>query len=169
MGFLDNLFISEEKESTGEKRLVDCVDKITNSDFGLFANIMDDLGAYINKVGNNEEPSRMMAYAYARRVAAAGLCAQGIWGQEEYDYTYNFFLSIQQNVAQQLGQLNYESTIKFQEDAAEQASELIMSYDSRFTREITMKIATVITEDASKAKSTGEFFNIDEIVDIFRK
>ena len=46
---------------------------------------MDDLGEYTKKAEFNDSKMRQMAYAYARRTAAAGLCAQGVWGQEEFD------------------------------------------------------------------------------------
>ena len=101
MGFLDSLFTSETNDTfKTEKKLVDCVDKVEDSEYGLFVNIMNDLGSYIDKVGEDEDKLRMMAYAYARRFAAAGLCAQGAWDREAFDYTYNLFKSFQINTGQ---------------------------------------------------------------------
>lgn len=158
MGLLDSLFTSSKKENKEDKKLLDCVKKIENSEYGIFVNIMNDLGNYIEEVGKEENPLRLMAYAYARRITAACLCAQGIWGQEEYDYTYNLFLSFQQTTGQ---------TIEFQEDAAAQASELIISYDSRFNKDILMKITSVMTEDASRAITNNKSFSVDDLLELF--
>ncbi len=168
MGLLDSLFSSQTKKSN-EKKLVDCVEKIDDSDYGVFVNVMNDLGSYVDKVGNNDTNMRKMAYAYARRAAAAGLCAQGIWGQEEFDYIYTFFQSLQQNTANEMQQSKYEDTIKFQEEAAAQAIELIESYDTRLTKDLQMLITAMMMDDASKAKNTGADFSVDEIIEMFQK
>ncbi len=109
MGLLDSLFQSKTT-SSDNKRLVHCVEKIDDNDYGVFVNIMNDLGSYVERVGSKEDKLRQMAYAYARRMAAAGLCAQGIWGQEEFDYTYNLFKTFQLSTGQ---------TVEFQEKASE--------------------------------------------------
>lgn len=157
MGFLDSLFSSEAK-SSNEKRLVDCVKKIDDSDIGVFANVMNDLGSYVDKVGNNDTNIRKMAYAYARRIAAAGLCAQGVWGQEEYDYTLTLFHSFQQTT---------EHSVEFQEKAAAQAAEYIQSYDSRLNKKLLMSLVVVASSDASKAKTNGKFFSVDKLIEMF--
>jgi len=166
MGFLDNLFTS--KTNNNEKRLVDCVEKIENSEYGVFVNIMNDLGKYIEKIGENDSQMSKMAYAYARRMAAAGLCAQGIWGQEEFNYTNTVFQSFQQSTAYNMNQLEYQDTIKFQEEAAEQATELIQSYDSRFDKKTLMTMTTVMMRDASRAKNSGKIFTINDLLVFFK-
>lgn len=158
MNFLDSLFTSETK-SSNEKKLIDCVEKIDDSNFGVFTNIMNDLGSYVDKVGNNDTNMRKMGYAYARKMAAAGLCAQGIWGQEEFDYTCTLFKSFQ---------LSTEHTVEFQENAAAQAIELIKSYDPRLTKELQVAITSVMMQDASIAKNYGKIFTVDEIIEIFK-
>ncbi len=159
MGLLDSLFQSKTT-SSDNKRLVHCVEKIDDNDYGVFVNIMNDLGSYVERVGSKEDKLRQMAYAYARRMAAAGLCAQGIWGQEEFDYTYNLFKTFQLSTGQ---------TVEFQEKASEQAIELIESYDSRLTQEIQAVITSMIMQDASRAKNIGKIFSVDELLDIIRK
>lgn len=156
MGFLDNLFSSGTK-SLNEKRLIECVDKIDKQD-SVFVNVMNDLGSYVERVGDNDTNMRKMAYAYARRIAAAGLCAQGIWGQEEYDYILTLFHSFQQMT---------EHSVEFQEKAAAQAVEYIQSYDMRLNRHILMSIVTLMSQDASRAKNNGKVFSVDEIIKMF--
>ena len=159
MGFLDNLFIAETK-NTNEKKLVDVVEKIDSGENGLFVSAMNDLGSYIDKVGETDSNMRKMAYAYARRTAAAGLCAQGIWGQEEFDYTYNIFKSFQQMT---------EQTVEFQELAGAQALEFIASYDPHFKKELQHAIVAMMMQDASKAKNLGIIYTIDQLLDILKK
>lgn len=159
MRFLDSLFSSETK-SSNEKRLVDCVAKTDDSDIGVFANIMNDLGSYVEKVRNNDTNMRKMAYAYARRIAAAGLCAQGVWGQKEYDYTLTLFHSMQQVT---------EHSVEFQEKAAAQATEYIQSYDSRLDKQLLMVLVVIASEDASTVQKLGKNLSVDEIIKKLKK
>lgn len=157
MGFLDKLFKANNGSSDDNTRLVHCIDKLDKQE-NIFVNVMNDLGTYIERVGNNETNLRKMAYAYARRIAAAGLCAQGTWGQDEYDYTFKLFQSFQQLT---------EHSVEFQEKAAEQAVELIQSYDARFNKKILMNLVAVMSKDASLAKSSGAFYDVDDLLRIF--
>jgi len=166
VGFLDSIFTSDKKDNRNEKRLVDCVEKNNynhsdnDKDKALFTDIMNDLGSYIEKLDVNNEPLLTMAYAYTRRCAAAGLCAQGMWGQEELDYTQNMFLSFQQTTGQ---------TIEFQENAAEQAYELIIDYDSRFNKEILKSMLVVMMKgNASRAMDSGRIYTTDDLLILFK-
>lgn len=160
MGFLNNLFNSNNSSvNYNDKRLVHCVDKVDTSDGGVFINIMNDLGTYIERVGEKETKLRKMAYAYARRITAAGLCAQGTWGQDEFDYTYNIFQAFQQAT---------EHSVEFQKAAAEQATEFIQSYDPRLNKQFLMNLVGVMARDASLAKNKGAFYNVDDLLTIFK-
>jgi hypothetical protein len=162
MGFLDDLFLEEKQGKESEKRLLDCVEKvdvIQNPNSGVFANMMNDLGTYIDRVGPDEDKLRMMAYAYARRNAAAGLCAQGAWGQQEMDYQQNMFVSLQQTTGH---------TVEFQKQAAHQAFELMQSYDQRLSRALMSYIVTLMLSDSTKkAKDDGTFMTVDEVIELF--
>jgi len=161
MKFLDSLFKSDTGSAyENDSRLIHCVEKLNDSEDGVFVNIMNDLGTYIDRVGTDEEKLRQMAYAYARRMVAAGLCAQGIWGQEEFDYTYNLFKAFQQSTGQ---------TVEFQEKAAAQAIELIESYDPRLTKELQMALTSLMMHDASQAKKSGTYFSVDNLLEIIQK
>lgn len=168
MGLLNDLFKSNTQTmNDGSKRLVDSVVKVDDGTHGEFVSIMHDLEAYIEKVGSNDTVIRRMAYAYARRAAATGLCAQGIWGQEEFDYTNKIFQVYQQNISLELKQYTYEATVIFQEKAWTQARELIQSYDSRIDKEILVKIGTLMMEDAEQVKKSGQVFSVDELFEKF--
>ena len=158
MSLLDSLFKSNSSKYTDDKKLVECVNKITESEYGIFATIMDDLGEYINRVGENDTNMRKMSYAYARRLSAAGLCAQGIWGQEEYDYTMNIFHSFQQTT---------EQSVEFQETAGGQAIEYIQSYDSRLNKQTLHGIVAAISNNPSFAKNNGRVIDYDKTIEIF--
>lgn len=159
MGMLDNLFTVKATINENDQRLIDLVEKIDTTD-SVFANIMNDLGSYIDKVGEDEDKLRMMAYAYARRFAAAGLCAQGAWDRDAFDYTYNLFKSFQMNTGQ---------SVEFQKKAAAQAMELIKSYDSRMDEEIHSALVNVFICDSVKIpKEQGVFFSVDQVVDQFK-
>ena len=66
-----NFFGMFGNKSDENIRLISLVNKIENHKFGVFANIQNDLGKYIDKVGENEDKLRFMAYGYARRVSGA--------------------------------------------------------------------------------------------------
>ena len=162
MGFLDDLFSEEKQERESEKRLVDCLEKLDvlqNPDSGVFANLMNDLGTYIERVGLGEDKLRMMSYAYARRSAAAGLCAQGAWGQEEMEYQQKMFLSMQQSTGQ---------TVEFQKLASYQAMELMQSYDPRFNQSLVSSIVSLMLSDTIELpKDAGIFRTYDEVIELF--
>ncbi len=164
MGLLDNLFSLKENiqdtKSTDNIKLVNAVQKIDKAEGGVFVNIYNDLGTYIENAGIHENDLRKMAYAYARRAAAAGLCAQGIWGEQEYSYSLTLFQSMQQLTGQ---------SIAFQEEAYVQAIELIQSYDSRLNKELISGIVSMIGNDASLAQKNGMFFSVDELLNMFNK
>ena len=160
MGLLNNLFTSDDKGiNKNTKRLIDLVEKIDDPEKGAFANIMNDLGSYITKVGKGEDKLRKMAYGYARRTAAAGLCAQGVWGQEDFDYTCNMFLALQQETGQ---------TVEFQEKAGKQAAQLVTSYDSHLSKQVQAVLVNTMMQDASKAKNLGIFLSVDNVKERFK-
>jgi hypothetical protein len=163
MGFLDNIF--KPNKSTLRKdnsRLVECVQKIDQSDGGVFVNLYNDLGIYIERVGLDEDNLRKMAYAYARRATGAGLCAQGIWGEKELSYNLKIF-----NASQQIT----GKSIEFQEAAYEQAIELILSYDARLNKEMMSGIVHLMesSDNPSQAQNSSRIFTIDELLDMFNK
>lgn len=105
-------------------RLIDVVRKTHHLPAGTFANISDDLGAAI---GPHLPPLVQMAYAYARRTVAAGLLYQGVFSLADYQYIYTIFQGFQ---------LKTGHTVEFQEEAFDQAVELLQSYDPRLNKEL---------------------------------
>lgn len=116
------------QEENMEQRLIDAVCKTHNLACGIFGNISDDLGAL-----NIPELSPLvrMAYAYARRFAAAGLYVQGVFSHEQYMYICTVFFSYQVTTAKDAC-LRPGEDVPFQEEALKQAAELLITYDHRF-------------------------------------
>ena len=106
----------------GDVSLIDVVKKTNNTGLGFFADINQDLGASITM---QHTPIVRMAYAYARRVAAGGLCLQGIFTYDQFLYVVQMFKMSQQITGH---------TVMFQEEACNQAVELLQSYDRRLDR-----------------------------------
>lgn len=162
---LDSLFNSDTKDiDRNDIKLVDCVEKIDTTEDCIFCNIMNDLGSYIDRVGLEEDDVRKMAYAYTRRTAAAGLCAQGLWGEEEFQHSLDMFYSFQQTTGPKIG-----TDVEFQKRAAEQSLALFLSYDSRLVKKFLYPMTEVVMKDASRMKNTGQIIFIEKLIEIFNK
>ena len=106
-----------------ERRLINYVSKTHNNAYGIFAEISDDLGDLkIPEV----PPMIQMAYAYARRAAAAGLYYQNIFTNEQFMYVQSIFKAYQFSTGH---------TVEFQEAACAQSQEFLQSYDRRLTKQ----------------------------------
>jgi len=142
--------------------LVDVVQKKENHEWGIFANIMNDLGEYSKKYGENDKQYnvlRFMAYAYARRTAAAGLYLQGYWNRKYYNHVSDFFKSAQLFTGQ---------SFEFQEDAGSQSVELLMSYDQRLNKSLVGQITTVVELNlVESAYEQGIIYTYEEIIKMF--
>lgn len=147
--FVKDKSLCVEPSSQGDdKRLVHVVRKISNLDCGTFGNISDDLGFIENF--DNQPPMIKMAYAYARRTVAAGLFYQGI---------FNFDAFLQASIVFQGLQLTTGQTKEFQEEAAKQAIELLLSYDKRLDKEFSSYIT-------SAALSNQNSLNVEQYPEI---
>jgi hypothetical protein len=139
---------------------------VTNEDYALlfFANIMNDLGEYSKEHGSYDQQNnilRFMAYAYARRTAAAGLFLQGYWSREYYDHASNFFKSAQLSTGQ---------SVEFQENAAKQSMEFLLSYDQRLNKNLVGPItAAVELNQVVSIFETGKRFSDEQIFEIFSR
>lgn len=122
----------ENDPQTEQMRLIHIVKKSNNLIEGTFANINNDLNESIDL---SLPPLIVMAYAYARRTAAAGLFLQGVFSLENYLHASNMFKRYQLLTGQ-----SYE----FQEEAAAQADELLQSYDERLDRTTNTLITTLV-------------------------
>ena len=132
MGIFNSLL---GKKKADNVRLITLVKKTDDSEHGVFVKIQNDIGAYIAEAGESENNLRKMAYAYARRASAAGLYLQGIWERKDYAYSFTMFKNFQQVT---------EQTTEFQNEAAQQAAELLKSYDSRLTLELISLMITMV-------------------------
>lgn len=137
-------------------RLIDVVKKRNNLDDGIFANINNDLNESITQDHN---VMILMAYGYARRTAAAGLYLQGVFNRENYMQASNIFRSLQLQTGQ---------SVEFQEEAASQAAELLLSYSTRLTRNIINKITMVAELNQVQSAYEGNiYFDFEKVLDFF--
>ncbi len=140
------------------QRLINIVKKSNDLDDGIFANINNDLNESITEKHN---VMILMSYGYARRLAAAGLCLQGVFSLEDYSQAKNIFNSLQIQTGQ---------TVEFQEEAFSQALELLESYDLRLTKKFVSKIiGTVESKETINAYKNGKYFDYEYIINIFSK
>ena len=147
-----------------ELHLVDVAEKGENHEWGVFADIMNDLGEYSKEHGSYDQQNnilRFMAYAYARRTAAAGLFLQGYWSREYYDHASNFFKSAQLSTGQ---------SVEFQENAAKQSMEFLLSYDQRLNKNLVGQITAVVEHNiAQSAYEMGMHFTDEQLFEIFSR
>jgi len=147
------------------KRLVYVVEKKYNQPEGILAEINNDLGVFMtNNLINSvdyEDKLLVMAYGYARRLAAAGLFLQGVFNREGYNQAKKVFQSLQVKTGH---------TVKFQEDAFAQALEYIQSYDNRVTREFASLIIGIAeNEETVSIYDSGQTINFERLFEIFSK
>lgn len=74
----------------------------------------------------------MMPYFYSRRVAAAGMFAQGAIGSQDFQRVESLFMNF---MAQVGNEITHEEQVKFQEDSLEFANEFLEKYIAGITRE----------------------------------
>lgn len=134
-------------------RLIDVIKKVYNQPEGIFANINNDLNESITM---DHPPIIKMAYAYARRTAAAGLFLQGVFDREAYEHASRMFKVYQQQTGH---------TVEFQEEAAQQSNELFSSYDLRLDKEITKFITSMVEHGQTPEQYDGvNYFTYDSII-----
>lgn len=136
--------------------LMGIVQKTNHFNDGVFANINNDLNESITK---DHSIIILMAYGYARRIAAAGLFLQGIFSRKDYQQASNVFNALQLQTGQ---------TVEFQEEAYSQALKYIQSYDGRLDRNTVGKmVVSVENKQVVCAKDHGAFYTDDQVVEIF--
>lgn len=122
--------------------LIDIVERKTNHVDDIFVTIYKDLDFLVDE----DTPYIIfMAYAYARRAAAAGLFLQGIFSRDEYLSVERMFQSYQQLTG---------SSVEFQDEACRQAVDLLKTYDERLTYEFCgLMVMLAKNENTIEAKS----------------
>lgn len=137
-------------------RLTDVVKRVSDLEEGIFANINNDLNESITM---EYDIMILMAYGYARRTVAAGLYLQGVFNRTYYDQASNIFKSLQLKTGQ---------SVEFQESAAAQANELLLSYSSRLTKSMINTITSVVELDqAQSAYENNIYYSFDETLNFF--
>lgn len=102
-----------------------------------------------------------MAYAYARRTAAAGLYYQNIFTHDQFMYVHSIF---------QAYQFNTGHTVEFQEEANDQALEFLQSYDSRLTKQVTaLLVAGALTAGSHNQRPGAPINSVDWVFNTARR
>lgn len=101
-------------------KLVDIVPKVTHTDY-VFNNIMGDLGHACDDI-NRSTPLMVMAYAYARRTAAAAMYIQGLYDRDAFAYVQSMFVNFQKNT---------DGSVEFQEAAAVESYDFMQTYSTQ--------------------------------------
>lgn len=107
-----------EDATQASPRLIDLVKQQDTSAHGGFVRLNNDLSHFVDDY-KEKDPLIMMAYAYARRIAAAGMFFQGIAGKDLFDYVYDIFKK---------WQIATGVSVDFQEQAGAQGMELALKY-----------------------------------------
>lgn len=144
MGFLKNLYLNGKENSTKDKkRLADLVNKKNSSSYGILYDIYQDLGNFVNNYPVLENPLINMAYAYSRRAVVEFMYLQGQVSLEDLNYNNEIFKTIQDRTTIQLNQKTYEDTVDFQNEAANQAFEFLLSYSYKYTKNLFIAVHSI--------------------------
>lgn len=139
-------------------RLTGVVKRVSDLEKGIFANINNDLNESITM---DCDIMILMAYGYTRRIVAAGLYLQGVFNRENYNQASNIFKSLQLKTGQ---------SVQFQEEAASQAFELLLSYDQRLTKLFSGTIVSMVElNQVESAYDNNRYFSDEEIFTFFDK
>jgi hypothetical protein len=137
-------------------RLINIVKKNNNLPEGIFSNINNDLN---DSITMNHDIMILMAYGYARRTVAAVLYLQGIFNRENYTQASNIFKSLQLRTGQ---------SVEFQEEASNQAFELLFSYNKRITKDFIAKTTSIVElNQVMSAYENNIFYSDEQIIEMF--
>lgn len=113
-------------------KLAEIVPKVTHTDY-VFNNIMGDLGHACEDI-NRSTPLMVMAYAYARRTAAAAMYIQGLYDRDAFAYVQSMFVNFQRNT---------DGSVEFQEAAAAESDEFMQTYSTQINGLLTNGIIMI--------------------------
>jgi len=149
------LFSDILKNNKKSSSLLSEVQKKENSEYGVFVNITNDLSDLSENYELDNDPLILMAYAYARRSAAAGLYLQGLCGKDVFDYVQNIFLHCQHKT---------EQSKEFQIEAANQSGELLLSYSPLLTEiSISILMGLVRSGNVDALQKNGKTCTVDQL------
>lgn len=146
--FFNKMFF--KKKEPIKQSLSDFVEKVTDSGF-VFTDINNDLGNAVEDGADDWPPLMLMAYAYARRVAASALYVQGVVDHDFYDYVKAFFKGMQVRTGH---------TVEFQEKAFDAAVDYMKTYNPAITKIFIRQVATLAEEyePSDESLSDSVFF-----------
>lgn len=154
-----NWLLGIEGEKQPPPRLIDLVKQKDSSPDGGFVRLNNDLALFFDDY-EEKDPMVMMSYAYARRIAAAGMFFQGLAGKDLFDYVYDIFKSCQ---------ISTGVSVEFQEQAGAQGVELALKYLPEMSRD-SLRLMTGLAAQGVNAfgsqplpsMSRGKVLKVDE-------
>ena len=120
------------------------------SGHGKFVDLSNDLGSFFDYY-KNKDPLVMMAYAYARRLAVAGIYFQTIVGSDYFEYVNDIFKGWQGRT---------DGSYDFQEAAMAQAVEVALNYSPELN-EKKLKSLVVFAEKEVDFTGLSEMVGIE--------
>lgn len=166
MTFLDSVKrVLGNKKSLTAHSLTDIVKKKSNTGLGAFIDLNNDLGLMMEEP-DNQVHAIMMPYFYARRVANAGMYAQGIIDKPAFDRVNGLFYGL---MAQIGANLTKSEQVEFQEASFAKALELLSKYMFGITKHSTALLVSAAVDgislrDALLAKLDREIEDFNDIV-----
>lgn len=126
-------------------QLIALVEQRSDAGYGGFVDLNNDLGLMVEELAD-PEPTILMPYFYARRIAAAGMFHQGAIGDQEQKGIEDLFLNYMVQVGSELTQAEQ---VLFQESSLDSALKLCASYLSGITKKSTQSMLGAAQEGVS--------------------
>ncbi len=137
-------------------KLIDVVKQNNRFIGGVFGNISEDIGEAISM--KNLTPKIQMAYAYARRIAASALYLQGYFSVKTFFYINSIFKGYQRKTGH---------SFDFQEEAFQEALELLEIYNPKLTREVVSSICACAKQYALQGYTPEINISDNFLIDYF--
>jgi len=147
----------KNQKTISAKNIHSVVTKASCTGLGGFVDLNNDLGLWLEE-NKQPEPGLLMPYFYARRIAAAGMFAQGAISSQDFDKIESLFFNF---MAQVGNEISKEEQIKFQEESLDSSIELAEKYIVGVTRKSTQLLICCAKQGFSIRDALLEGLNVD--------
>ena len=142
-----------------QKKLTELVERNPPSVKGIFASVHDDL-IFLAKNNITDNNLIRMAYGYAIRMAGAALYLQGVIDKKTYKQISNSFKDLQ---------ISTEQDKEFQEEAADQAMQLILSYPHSLTAKTINSIVLYVEKNLAYSEECNKLISYEQLIADFNE
>ena len=139
-------------------KLVDIVPKVTHTDY-VYNNIMGDLGHACDDI-NRSTPLMVMAYAYARRTAAAAMYIQGLYDRDTFAYVQSMFVNFQKHT---------DGSVEFQEAAAAESDDFMQTYSTQINGLLTKGLIMIARDYDVSGNQLDDADLFREVIDTIHR